>query len=296
MFGSLYNLAGSLIAGGINAWVRATGKRVPRSAHPWLDSPLGTKEVIGGEFYAQLAEERNLRILPEAGLGLLPSFAALRGSGFDPEEVDRRIHDFYERTSAYQLSVWSEAPLYTKFFLWGLTTFVSRRMNQLNFPTSSLELAGGMTNEVLPMVDESGRRVFTGWLRKLNTGERVVYAGLYSVERTAEHPDPCVKVTFPIPRGSASVFLRPEAGPDGSFKLISSGSRFGDPGFYRMVEAGSEHWRVRFVRTLRELFHLYIDGQGVLRTDHRVTFLGMTVIKLHYKIEPKADHAPEQRA
>jgi hypothetical protein len=135
------------------------------------------------------------------------------------------------------------------------------------------------------MVDASGRRVYTGWLRRLVVSDRVIYTGLYSTERPDAFPDPCVKVSFPLPLGSATVFLRPEAQPDGSFKLISSGSRFGDPGFYRMVEVDADHWRVRYIRTLRERFHVYVDREGMLRTEHTVRFLGLTVLRLHYKME-----------
>jgi hypothetical protein len=143
-----------------------------------------------------------------------------------------------------------------------------------------------MTSEVLPMVNPvSGRRVYTGWLRRLAAADRVIYTGLYSTERPAAWPDPCVKVSFPLPLGSATVFLRPEAQPDGSFRLISAGSRFGEPGFYRMVEADASHWKVRYLRTLRESFHVYVDGRGTLRTDHVVRFLGLTVLRLHYKLE-----------
>src|SRR5262249_6866093 len=162
-------------------------------------------------------------------------------------------------------------------------------MDQLNFPVSSLELAGGMTSDVLPMVEPvSQKRVYTGWLRRLAESGRVIYTGLYSTQRPGGWSDPCVKVSFPLPLGSATVFLRPEAQPDGSFKLISSGSRFGEPGFYRMVEAGPDYWKVRYIRTLRETFHVYVDRQGTLRTDHLVRFLGLTVLRLHYKIEPVA--------
>src|SRR5262249_12836412 len=155
------------------------------------------------------------------------------------------IRDFYEHTSCYRLEAWSDAPVPTRPFLWALTTFVSQRMDQLNFPVSSLELAGGMTSDVLPMVDSAGRHAYTGWLRRLAGADRVVYTGLYSVGRPAGHPDPCVKVSFPLPLGSSTVFLRPEAQVDGSLKLISAGTGFGQPGFYRMVEVDADHWRVR---------------------------------------------------
>jgi hypothetical protein len=250
---------------------------------------MGPPGRIGAGFYALLAQREDLRIQPAADAGLFPSFDTLRGSGFDPTGVRPEVRDFYEHTSCYRLEAWSEAPVLTRMFLWGLTKFVSRRMDQLNFPVSSLELAGGMTSEVLPMVESAtGRRVYTGWLRRLAAADRVIYTGLYSVERPGAWPDPCVKVTFPLPLGSATVFLRPQAEPDGSFRLISSGSRFGEPGFYRMVEAGPGCWKVRYLRTLRESFHVYVDGQGVLRTDHLVRFLGLTVLRLHYKLERTA--------
>jgi len=158
-------------------------------------------------------------------------------------------------------------------------------MDQLNFPVSSLELAGGMTNDVLPMVDAGGQLRYTGWLRRCVATERVIYTGLYSVQQPPGYPDPCVKVSFPLPLGSSTVILRPEAQPDGSFKLISSGSRFGDPGFYRMVEVGANHWWVRYLRTLREVFHVYVDKHGTLRTEHLVRSLGFAPLRLHYRLE-----------
>jgi hypothetical protein len=283
---SLVNEAvGAVTAAGIRRWVRLTGRRVARRDAPWLECPMGPPGRIGAEFYTRLAERERLSILPDPEAGLLLDFSALAGAGFEPAAVHPAVRDFYEHTSCYRLEAWSEAALSSRVFLWGLTKFVSRRMDQLNFPVSSLELAGGMTSDVLPMVDAQGRRVHTGWLRRLAAADRVIYTGLYSVGRPGAYPDPCVKVSFPLPGGSSTVFLRPEAQPDGSFKLISSGARFGDPGFYRMVELDAEHWAVRYIRTLREIFHVYLDRQGVLRTDHVVHFLGLTPLRLHYKLE-----------
>ena len=285
MLQAFYEAIGALTAAGIRTWVRLTGKRIARREAPWLECPMGPRGRIGGEFYARLAEQQRLHLLPARDHGLLPDFRRLAGAGFDPSRICPEVRDFYEHTACYRVEAWSEAPVLTRLFLWGLTKFVSRRMDQLNFPVSSLELAGGMTSEILPMVAASGERVYTGWLRRLAADGRVIYTGLYSTARPAAHPDPCVKVSFPLPLGSATVFLRPEAQPDGSLKLISAGARFGDPGFYRMVEAGPDHWRVRYLRTLREVFHVFVDGRGVLRTAHEVRFLGLTVLRLHYKLE-----------
>jgi len=97
-----------------------------------------------------------------------------------------------------------------------------------------------------------------------------------------------VKVTFPC-RGSANVYLRPVAHPDGSFGLDSSGGAFGRSGFYRVVDAGPDYWRVRNFTTLHELFRVYVDNEATLRTDHTVSFLGLTIIRLHYKMIPLPD-------
>src|ERR1700724_2217035 len=65
--------------------------------------------------------------------------------------------------------------------LWLLVEFISRRMDQLNFPISSLEVAKGMTSEVVQLVEPAtGRIVNTGWLRRLKSSGRGLYAALYS--------------------------------------------------------------------------------------------------------------------
>jgi hypothetical protein len=65
---------------------------------------------------------------------------------------------------------------------------------------------------------------------------------------------------------------------------VSTASAFGRSGFYRIVESGPDHWRVRNFKTLHELFHVYVDGEGVLRCDHKISFIGLTILRLHYKM------------
>lgn len=279
------SVLGRLMAAGIRAWVRMTGRRVARLEAPWLQCPMGRSERIGSEFYAQLAADEDLTIRRDEESGLLTSFSALDGSTFSAERVDPRVRDFYESTSAYRMEAWSEASMPPRLFVWLITRFVSRPMDQLNVPVSSLELAGGMTSDVLPMFNGSGQRVYTGWSRRLPALNRVIYTGLYSVERPGASADPCVKVTFPVPRGSATVFLRPMAAEDGALLLVSDGTRFGESGFYRMVELSEDFWKVRYIKTLREQFRVYVDPAGALRCDHLIYFLGMKVLHLHYRMD-----------
>ena len=58
-----------------------------------------------------------------------------------------------------------------------------------------------------------------------------------------------------------------------------------------MEARGEERVRVWQVKTLREHFHVHVDRQGVLRCDHAVRFLGLPVLRLHYKIVRRAAEA-----
>jgi hypothetical protein len=286
----LSNAIGALGESGIRLWLRLFGRRVARVDHPWLDNPAAPRGQIGEALYETLAASEGLEIRRASeGQGLIPDFEALRGPAFDPDKVDPRIRDFYERSSAYQLDAWSETSLLTRVFLWFLVTFVSRRMDQLNFPTSSMDTSRGMTSDVIQLVDPNTDLVVrTGWLRKAAGSGRVIYAGLYSVGRPGGYSGACVQVSFPLPLGNSTVYLRPEVQADGSLKLISAGRSFGDPGFYRVLDEGNDTLKVRHLRSLREIFHVYVDDGGVLRTDHSVRFMGLSVLRLHYKMTATA--------
>jgi hypothetical protein len=281
---AVYSLFGLLLQVSIEWLVRLTGRKIRKSEAPWLDCVLGKPGVIGTGVYQRIAEEEKLEIGQPPDAGLIANFENLRGPSFDPERVDPRIRHFYEHTALYKLEVWSEVYFAGKFVLWLLVEFISRRMDQLNFPISSLEVAKGMTSEIVQLREPgSGRLAYTGWLRRFRATGKVIYAGLYSETQMPGEANPCVKVTFPC-YGSSSVYLRPCAYADGTFGLVSTGAAFGRSGFYRVVESGADHWRVRNFTTLHEIFHVYADEDGILRTDHEITFVGLTILKLHYKM------------
>jgi hypothetical protein len=279
-----YDIIAFFLEGGIQIWVHLTGKRIREADAPWLRCPLGERGRIGTGIYERIAHDENLRIRVPPGAGLIPDFNTLCGPGFNPDAIHTAIRHFYEHAAAYHLEVWTEVSLIGRFFLWLLVEFISRRMEQLNFPISSFEVAKGMSSEVVQLLEPgSDRLAYTGWLRRLKSSGHVIYAGLYSVVSVPGEKIPCVKVTFPC-NGSANVYLRPVEYPDGSFGLDSSGSAWGRSGFYRVVRSGADYRRVRYVKTLHELFHVYVDDEGVLRTEHTISFLSLAIIRLHYKM------------
>jgi hypothetical protein len=281
---------------GIEWLVRFSGRKVPKAEAPWLDCVVGKPGLIGSRIYQRIAETRHLEVSTPRNAGLVTDFKLLRGPSCDPDQVHPRIRHFYEHAAAYHLEVWSEVYLAGRFFLWLLVEFISRRMNQLNFPISSLEVAKGMTSEVVQLREPtSGRLVYTGWLRRFKSNGKVIFAGIYSETKLPGEATPCVKVTFPC-RGSANVYLRPCSYADGSFGLVSTGGAFGSSGFYRLVEAGEDAWRVRNFKTLHEVFHVYVDKEDVLRTDHTISFVGLTILRLHYKMTLAENARESERA
>jgi hypothetical protein len=282
--GLVYSGLGYLLQKCIECLVRLTGRRVLKKDALWLDCVIGKNGKIGTRVYQQIADEEKLELSLPEGAGLIPDFSVLQGPSFDAEKVHPRIRYFYEHTAAYRLEVWSEVYFAGKFVLWLLVEFISRKMDQLNFPISSLEVAKGMTSEVVQLREPgTGKLVHTGWLRRFRSTGKVIYAGLYSTANLPGEENPCVKVTFPC-YGSSSVYLRPCAYEDGSFGLVSTGAAFGRSGFYRVLESGEDAWRVRYFSTLHEIFHVYVDRDDELRTDHTITFIGLTILRLHYKM------------
>jgi hypothetical protein len=213
---AIYSALGLLLQICIEWLVRLTGRRIRKSDAPWLDCVLGKPGVIGTGVYQRIAQEETLELTQPSDAGLIQDFAALRGPSFDPDQVDPRIRHFYEHAALYRLEVWREVYFAGKFVLWLMVEFISRRMDQLNFPISSLEVAKGMTSEIVQLREpDTGRLVHTGWLRRFKSTGKVIYAGLYSITKVPDEVSPCVKVTFPC-YGSSSVCLRRSANPDHS--------------------------------------------------------------------------------
>lgn len=260
------------------------GKRRRREDVPWLDGPVGGP-FIGDSPYEETARNEGLTLRRQSGSGgLLPDFDTLTSPSFDPRAVDPRIRDFYEGTAGFKLDTWATTYFPARIALWLLVQTISRRVDQLNFPLDGLEMAKGMTSEIVLLQRPDGSVRYTGWFRCLRSSGRSIYTGFYSTEDIPGHDGPCVKVVFPMPNGNATVLLRPENMEHGGLRLVSAGSRFGDVGFYRLGRIDEGTLRVWRIQTLHEQFRLYLDG-NILRCEHDIRFFGLPVLSLHYRIE-----------
>jgi hypothetical protein len=261
------------------------GRTHRRDDVAWLLGPMGG-EVIGDSTYQEAADAEGLSIERHASGGLIPHFEAqLGGDGFEPAKVNAAVREFYEHTGAYAMDVWSKAYFPANLALALLVTTISRQVNQLNFPLSPLETALGMSSEIISMRTPDGVVKYTGWFRTLAADKtRVLYTGFYMTRSVPGERAPCVKVVFPMPNGNATVILRPTIDADGALVLDSSGGVFTGAGFYRVQARGADRVRIWHIKTLKEHFRVYADDTGKVRCDHAVKFLGLPVLKLHYKM------------
>lgn len=266
-------------------WVQLTGKRISLGEHEWLGGPSGSPRGIGPRFFDELAVREGLELRRDARpRGLIADFTLLAAPDFDPLAVHPDVRAFYEETSRYETDVWSRWTGVFGPFGKFLALLFSRRLQQMNVPLSPLDTSLGIRSEVVLVTSaDNGERLYAAWNRQLLGSGDVLYAAAYSHCEIPGREGPCVKVVFPLPNGNATVFMRPEAHPDGTFVLISSGRQFGDPGFYFTVQAGGDQVWARYLPSLRETIHAY-PSEGGVRADHRMTLWGLQFLHLHYRL------------
>src|SRR5262249_47865087 len=140
------------------------------------------------------------------GGGLLGSLEVLACPGFDPKQLARSVRDFYQQTSDWRLDVWSHWCPAAWPFGWLLTAIFARRLSQLNLPLRTLDLAHGMDSRVQSILDCDGIHIGAAWFRTLRSTGQTVYSGWYDTATLPRSDQRSVRVVFPLPNGSVTVF------------------------------------------------------------------------------------------
>lgn len=268
----------------IQCWIRITGTTYTRTQAPWLFGPHEKGNIIGDDFFERYASLNGLEVQRNAqDSGLIPDFKILDSLTFDASKCHPLVAAFYEKTASYKMEIWSQWYSWFSFVARIFIKIVGKEIQQLNIPLQSIETSRGMSSEVIRLVDTNDKQVYACWFRKLVYTKKIVYAGFYTTTKVPGHDGECVKVVFPLPKGNVIVILRPETYPDGSFALVSDGKKPGGPGYYRTHYINEDKIKVKRI-PLHEKIHLFVDEEGVLRTDHSFHFWGIRFLLLHYKI------------
>lgn len=259
-------------------WNILLGKKVDARKDAWLMGPIGAIGEDADRFIERIAEERGLRIernLP--GTGLVES---LEDWGIP---VSPGIADFYRRTTQYRLSVTTSwTPLFGHLGYLVAQLF-SRRIQQLNLPQDGNDETVAFDTEITKLIGGGGKLEHTIWNRSVKGTGEVVFFGIYTSCRIPSG-ECCVKASFPLPQGSATIIFRPENDAQGNLALVSSGKKDGDPGFYFLVEDGQGCLWKHYLPGLRERILISENSDGSLTATHTLRLWSLRVFSMIYGI------------
>lgn len=268
-------------------WVILWGRRIEPDTAPWLMGPFGKPGSTTDHFVDQLAEDENLVIEKTAGShGLISSMKELKLADAEYDRLSSHIVDFYENTTNYKLTFSVEwNPLFRVFGNLVAVLF-SNRIRQLNIPAKNIEALSQINSEIIPLKErESGKLKYTIWYRTFVSTRQVLYSGVYST-CTLPSGNICVKAVFPLPKGNATVIMSPSVGPGGELRLDSAGKKFGDPGFYFLLNDSKGDFWSQYVGSFRDHLNVYSD-EGNIFAEQTLTLWHQRVLQIKYEIQRK---------
>lgn len=234
-------------------WVIFWGRKIKPADYLWLIGPFGELNGIGEDFIYQLAEKEDLIVERNSKeKGLLSSIEALHLTEKEIHRLSKGVIDFYEHTASYSLQFHVKWNPFFKFLGGLVNRLFSQRINQLNIPTENVQEAEALTSEIITLISRQNNEVkYTIWLRKLESTEKVIYSGIYG---TCKLPSgiTCIKAIFPLPKGNATVIMKPSVGTNKELILDSSGDKFGDAGFYFLLNDTKGNYWAQFISSFTD--------------------------------------------
>lgn len=265
-------------------WAIIWGRKIDSKEYNWLHGPFGETDGIGEDFIAQLAERENLAIKRNCkNTGLLSTISKLNFAKKDLNKLSKRVIDFYENTSEYKLEFAVSWNPYFKFFGFLVNTLFSQRINQLNIPTSTISDSEALVSEIIQLVDPHTQQPkYTIWLRKFAVTNKVIYSGVYG---TCILPNgkTCIKAVFPLPKGNATVIMNPSVGENNELILDSSGKKFGDAGFYFLLNDTTNSTWGQYISSFTDQLVVFEHENSLLATQ-TLKLWNIRVVTFNYQL------------
>lgn len=268
-------------------WNILLGKKIQPNDLHWLISPFGKTNIIADDFITELAEKEGLIIdKKNENVGLLNSIKDLKLTEKESTFLSQSIIDFYEKTSNYNLLILVKWNPFFQVFGKLLNIFFSNRIRQLNIPENNSsnyeELNSKIFNLITPLTNEVK---YTIWYRTSKVTGQVLYSGIYST-CTIPSGITCVKAVFPLPNGNATVILEPKVKQNGDLSLVATGKKFGDPGFYFLLEDSKGQIWAQYISSFSD--HLNITNQGNnIHAIQKLKLWNLNVVQFEYEINKK---------
>src|SRR5690606_6867728 len=266
-------------------WVILFGRKIDEKENDWLLGPFGNTNGIGLRFINQLAVKEQLIIdKNQKDKGLIQSINQLDLSENDLNVLSKDVIDFYENTTNYDFDLKVKWNPFFKTFGRLLKLLFSNRIEQLNVPIENITDSKELKSEIIHLLDAKTNEVRrTIWLRTFKSTDQVVYSGVYE---TCKIPSgqTCIKAIFPLPNGNATVILNPSVGQNGELILKSSGNKFGDSGFYFLLNDSNGNLWAKYIKSFKDKLVASSQNDRII-VEQTLTLWGLKVLKFEYDIK-----------
>ena len=267
-------------------WVILWGRKINPTDYPWLIAPFGELNGIGEEFIYQLAEKENLIVIRNStSKGLLNSINELNLTDNQLENLSKKVIDFYECTANYNLEFNVKWNSFFTFFGYLVNQLFSPRINQLNIPTKNITQSEDLESEIITLNNQNNEVKYTIWLRKFKTSGKVIYSGIYGTCILPSNRT-CIKAVFPLPKGNATVIMKASVGNEKELILDSSGKKFGDTGFYFLLNDAKYNYWAQFISSFTDQL-IIKEKENNLQAIQTLKLWNFNVSQFTYYIQKK---------
>ncbi|MFN9998408.1 MAG: hypothetical protein ACK52X_02165 [bacterium] len=268
-------------------WVILWGRKINPNEYLWLIGPFGELNGIGEDFIFQLASKENLSVIRNTtSKGLLQSISNLNLTEIDINILSLKVIDFYEKTADYDLKFNVYWNPFFKVFGYLVNRLFSQRINQLNIPTENIKESENILSEIIELISNENQKLkYTIWLRKFKSTGKVIYSGIYT---TCVLPSSktCIKAIFPLPKGNATVILKPSVGDKNELILDSSGVKFGDAGFYFLLNDIKGNYWSQYVKPFTEKLIVSEENENLI-AKQTIKLWNIKVVNFEYRLLKK---------
>ena len=275
--------------------VSLLAERVKAEDVPFVVPLASQTRYVGTDYVRSLAKVLGGTYAPDvADIGIVASLDELAGPSFDPAGTDPLVREFYEHTTRFALDIVPEWRLWVRPGYLLYRTLLARPLGQANVPMSQREAQRGVRSRIDTITgveDTPGTSdpvAVRGWIRsRADTGEPI-YVGIYTTYRHEGRG--YVSVGFPLPYGSFTATLLPQARPgagNGQGLVLDSRSELDQPGHYlTYIDAQTAELTTVAVRGFAERLDVYVEA-GQLRAEHAFWVFGLPFLVLHYRMHRK---------
>ena len=275
-----------------DAQVTLLAEQVAAEELPFVVPLAARTRYVGTGYVRELAEAMGGTYVEAASdVGIVASLDELAGPDFDPAVVDPQVRQFYEHTTRFTLDIVPEWRAWVRPGYLLYRTLVARPLGQANVPMNQREALRGVRSRIDTITVEGdgtadGTIAVRGWIRSFADTDAPIYVGIYTTYRHDERG--YVSVGFPVPHGSFTATLVPQARDGGGLTLTSHGG--GHAGHYlSYIDPESSELTTLAVPGFGEGLDVYVED-GELRAEHAFTVFGLPFLVLHYRIWPKGEN------